>query len=144
MKKSFECDFAIFNAAPTGHVEALDVAAPALADMADGIHTFLGKIRSSKTWPYRNEGQLCVACDITGHEHDIAITIMITGRTVLPAINDIRSGTLEGETVDAVDAFYLIEVLLQHLRLPHWSLPNHPLAAPIQSRCDQDLAPSTR
>lgn len=55
MKKGFECDLSVFNTDPIGHVEPLDVATPAIAELTDGVHEFLGEILSAKTWPYRND-----------------------------------------------------------------------------------------
>ena len=89
------------------------------------IQKMVGTNARVKLWPYRHAGSTFVAFDAMGVGGEIVMTIIESGRSILPSPLAIRESgfEFECEVIDAVDAFYLVARLLNSLHLTFSSEP---------------------
>ena len=99
--------------------------ADSVSEFCRTIQEEVGLHASVSLWPYRHAGSTFVAFEAVGKEGEVVMTIIESGRSILPSLSAIRESgfEFECEVIDGVDAFYLIALLLNSLQLNTFSGP---------------------
>ena len=109
----------IFTIGPAGNLFLNRKIEPQIKNLYRRIDEILGENVSVKVWPYRHGSCTFVAFDAKGGNGEFSMTIIESGKTLIPPIKIDASSNIEYEceTIDSVDSFYFISGLLEGLRL---------------------------
>ena len=91
----------------------------AVSRFLETVKTILGSNPSGRIWPYRHGGNMYLAVDLKGDKGCVSLTIYECGFDLpfIPVFPDGGDSDWECEptVTDAVDAFYLVSFLMEHL-----------------------------
>ena len=118
-------NFSIFSIGAARQLFVCSGQVGAVAEFCRTIQEKVGPNASVSLWPYRHAGSTFVAFEAVGEGGEVVMTIIESGRSILPSPSAIRESDFEFEceVIDGVDAFYLIALLLNSLQLITFSGP---------------------
>lgn len=78
------------------------------------VRNKVGRNPKVQCWPYRAGNATCVALDIAGEAGEISLTLLESDDIEIP-MDGTKLGNSDPRVGDAVDAFYLVSMLLESL-----------------------------
>lgn len=100
-----------FLADSSGQVRINRCWADRLSLVLDTLMSRMHEDRSASCWVYRSGGTEYFSLDLRDVQHGFSLTIMCSGRSRL----DTPQGDTRFETIDSVDAIYLLSAILDAL-----------------------------
>jgi hypothetical protein len=106
----------LFEIGPSGNPRLDPLWAGRVAGFCEAVRSAVGRNPRVQCWPYRAGNAACVALDIAGEAGEINLTLLESDSIEIP-LEGSKLGNSDPRVSDAVDAFYLVSVLLESLGL---------------------------
>jgi hypothetical protein len=106
----------LFEIGPSGNPRLDPLWAGRVAEFCEAVRSAVGRNPTVQCWPYRAGNATCVALDIAGEAGEINLTLLESDSIEIP-LEGSKLGNSDPWVSDAVDAFYLVSVLLESLGL---------------------------
>jgi hypothetical protein len=106
----------LFEIGPAGSPRLDPLWTERVAGFCEAVRRAVGRHPRVQCWPYRAGNAACVALDIAGEAGEISLTLLESDGIDIP-MEGTKLGSRDPRISDAVDAFYLVSVLLESLGL---------------------------
>lgn len=106
----------LFDIGPAGIVRANLRWADRVSAFCEAVRNEVGMRPKVQWWPYRAGNAACMAIDVSGDAGEVNLTLLESDDIDIPLVGT-KLGNSDPRVIDAVDAVYLVSVLLDSLGL---------------------------